>query len=182
MVKKTEELNPDLVQEIADLRAPHSQSECKHRDTVAYVKLSISWIRARLVENRPASFKLSHTTLYHMLNRWGYSLKRVLKCKPLKRIADTEAIFENVLTARKAPAKADTLRISMDVKDKVKIGELSRGGKHRGKQALKALDKDQHWQGVLIPFGVLEIDSGQSTVIYGNSWETSDFLVDALEK
>ena len=34
----------------------------------------------------------------------------------------------------------------------------------------------------LIPFGVLEFDTGHSTVVYGNLLETSDFLVDALEK
>lgn len=35
--------------------------------------------------------------------------------------------------------------------------------------------------GKLVPFGILEVPSGQSTIVFGTSRETSDFLVDCLE-
>jgi len=35
--------------------------------------------------------------------------------------------------------------------------------------------------GILIPFGILEVKQKQFNVVYGNSLETSDFIVDCLE-
>ena len=53
----------------------------------------------------------------------------MLKTKPLKKIASTDAIFANV-QHQHALAKANPriLRISIDTKAKVKVGNLSRGG------------------------------------------------------
>ena len=36
-------------------------------------------------------------------------------------------------------------------------------------------------KGKLIPFGILEVPSGESTIVFGTSRETSDFIVDCLE-
>jgi len=111
----------------------------------------------------------------------GYCLTKVLKNLPLKRIDETEIIFENIAKFRQ---KKDSgiLKISVDVKDKVKVGKLSRKGYHRQKVKVKAYDKDMNWEHKLVPLGILEIDSAISTVILGNSHETSDFIVDGLEK
>jgi hypothetical protein len=35
--------------------------------------------------------------------------------------------------------------------------------------------------GILVPFGILEVKQKQFNVVYGNSIETSDFIVDCLE-
>ena len=63
----------------------------------------------------------------------------------------------------------------------LKLGELSRRGRSRGKEAVKAQDKDMDVKGKLVPFGILEVQSGESTIVFGTSRETSDFLVDGLE-
>ena len=36
--------------------------------------------------------------------------------------------------------------------------------------------------GILVPFGILEVKQKQFNVVYGNSRETSDFIVDGLKK
>ena len=36
-------------------------------------------------------------------------------------------------------------------------------------------------EGILVPFGILEVKQKQFNVVYGNSIETSDFIVDGLE-
>lgn len=74
------------------------------------------------------------------------------------------------------------LRISIDVKAKVKIGNLSRKGYSRAINAPKADDHDQHWTDVLTPFGIYEINTNNTFLIFGNSKETPDFIVDCLEK
>lgn len=73
------------------------------------------------------------------------------------------------------------LRLSIDSKAKVKIGNLSRGGKARRLEALKADDHDDHWSDVLVPFGILDVLGNQLSIYFGQSAETSDFIVDCLE-
>ena len=50
---------------------------------------------------------------------------------------------------------------AVDAKAKVKVGEFSRGGKARGRQAKKAGDHDMNPQATLVPFGILETNSCQ---------------------
>lgn len=73
------------------------------------------------------------------------------------------------------------LRISIDSKAKVKIGNLSRGGKARTIEPLQADDHDHEWSEVLVPFGILDIKGEKLSIYFGTSAETSDFIVDCLE-
>jgi hypothetical protein len=73
------------------------------------------------------------------------------------------------------------LRISLDTKAKVKIGEFSRGGEARGAEAVQAVDHDMHPAAVLAPAGILEVDHQQLNIVFGASRDTSDFVADALE-
>ena len=102
--------------------------------------------------------------------------------KPQKKLPQTDAIFENVAQANQAAdADPNTLRISIDSKAKVKIGNLSRGGKARTLVANKANDHDDHWDALLVPFGILDVVGEQLSIYFGQSTETSDFIVDCLE-
>lgn len=73
-----------------------------------------------------------------------------------------------------------TLRLSIDSKAKVKIGNLSRGGKDRRAEPLQADDHDSEWLAVLVPFGILNTESDHLSIYFGQSAETSDFIVDCL--
>jgi hypothetical protein len=73
-----------------------------------------------------------------------------------------------------------SLRISIDSKAKVKIGNLSRNGKSRTLQPKKADDHDHVWTSVLVPFGILNLQTDQLSIYFGTSAETSDFIVDCL--
>jgi hypothetical protein len=68
----------------------------------------------------------------------------------------------------------------LNTKAKVKIGNLSRGGKARGKEAKTADDHDTEWQSVLVPFGILNTNNEQLSIYLGQSAETRDFIVDCL--
>ena len=101
--------------------------------------------------------------------------------KPQKKLPETDAIFANVAEAnRQADTDPQTLRISIDSKAKVKIGNLSRGGKTRSLQAPQADDHDDHWDAGLVPFGILDVNASQLSIYFGQSAETSDFIVDCL--
>ena len=99
----------------------------------------------------------------------------------MKKIPETDAIFENVFAANQAADEnPKALRISIDSKAKVKIGNLSRGGKDRRLEPLQADDHDSEWLAVLVPFGILNTQSDQLSIYFGQSAETSDFIVDCL--
>ena len=94
----------------------------------------------------------------------------------------TDAIFAQVRQLnQEADADPKTLRISVDTKATINLGDYSRGGKSRGLKAVKALDHDMASKEKLIPGGILEPVSGQSFLFFGESHKTSDFMVDGLE-
>jgi Rhodopirellula transposase DDE domain len=60
----------------------------------------------------------------------NYRLRRVVKTKPQKKIPETETIFERVKQInQEADEDENTLRISIDAKTTVKVGDYDRGGK-----------------------------------------------------
>jgi hypothetical protein len=103
-------------------------------------------------------------------------------------VPQTDAIFAHVQAARvTSAADPDTLRISIDTKAKVLVGDFSRGGEGRAAAAVQALDHDMAPEAVLVPFGVLELNHAavpihQPWFLFGHSRQTSDFLVDGLDQ
>lgn len=79
-----------------------------------------------------------------------------------------------------ADADPQTLRISVDTKATVDIGEYSRYGRSRGLVPVKAWDHDMRSKEKLIPGGILEPVSGRPFLFFTNSCKTSDFLADGL--
>jgi len=64
----------------------------------------------------------------------------------------------------------ESSRISADAKAKVSIGEFSRSGKSRDREAKKAEDHDMNPECGLVHYGIM-----------GTSPETSDFIADCTE-
>lgn len=79
-----------------------------------------------------------------------------------------------------ADADPHTVRISVDTKATVHVGEYSRRGRSRGLEPVEALDHDMHPKEKLIPGGILEPVSGSAFLFFTASNKTSDFLVDGL--
>jgi len=79
-----------------------------------------------------------------------------------------------------ADADPQTLRISMDTKATVHIGEYSRGGRSRGIKPVEAWDHDMRLKEKLVPGGILEPVIGAAFLFFTSSNKTSDFLVDGL--
>lgn len=81
----------------------------------------------------------------------------------------------------RADADEHTLRISIDTKATVHVGEYSRRGRSRGLEAVKALDHDLCMQEKLVPpGGILEPVAGKPFLFFGTNYKTSDFMVDGL--
>jgi hypothetical protein len=66
----------------------------------------------------------------NILNRMNYRLKRIQKAKPIKKLPETDAIFDNIAAVKeKYRNDPETLEISSDAKAKVNEWDYSRGGK-----------------------------------------------------
>jgi transposase len=182
--KKTEVKNPQMEVDIVALAEPQSQTDPKFQTLFKYTRITAKGMRIALIIEKNWTDKdlPCEKTIGTILNRLGYCLRRVQKAKPLKKIPETDAIFDNLIKINKASdLREDSLRISIDTKAKVDLCDSSRGGTSRCRKAVKANDHDMGFNDKLAPFGILNVMTGLLTILFGVSFETSDFIVDCLE-
>jgi len=182
--KKTEVKNPQMEVDIVALAEPQSQTDPKFQTMFKYTRITAKGMRIALIIEKNWTDKdlPCEKTIGTILNRLGYCLRRVQKAKPLKKIPETDAIFDNLIKINKASdLREDSLRISIDTKAKVDLCDSSRGGTSRCRKAVKANDHDMGFKDKLAPFGILNVMTGLLTILFGVSFETSDFIVDCLE-
>lgn len=129
---RMEDADPQLAADIRDVVEPRTHADPELKADRRYTDLAAREVLARLRAKGYADADLpAERTMRDMLNRMGYRLARVRKGRPLKKTADTDLIFANVVAAR-AAAAADPgcLEISVDTKAKVAEGAYVRGGKN----------------------------------------------------
>ena len=80
-----------------------------------------------------------------------------------------------------ADSDPETVRISVDTKATIKLGDNSRGGKSRGLKPVKALDHDMNRKEKLSPGGILEVVTGKPFLFFTSNCKTSDFIADGIE-
>ena len=182
-----------------DLRAmgeARSQTDPTFRTTQLYRRLTSGEARRRLIEDlayKPAEVP-SERSLRRKLNALGFQPRRVAKSrfdklkalslpkgKPLRKVPQTDAIFETVHRInQEADADAGTVRVSIDTKTVVPIGNLSRGGKSR--QRPQALDHDLEPEAKLTPFGIHRPESAETWLCFSTGSVTADFMVERLQE
>jgi len=183
--KKTEAKYPQLEVDIVSLAEPKSQTDPKFQTAFKYTRITAKGMRAALIREKDWKDEdlPCEKTISNILNRLGYRLRRVQKTKPLKKIKETDAIFDNLDSVNRASdEREDSLRISIDTKAKVDLCDSSRGGTSRCQKAVQADDHDMGHKSKLVPLGILTVMTGLLTIIFGVSFETSDFIVDGLEQ
>jgi hypothetical protein len=181
--RRVEEHLPNLLDDIRSIVEPSGQTDPTFRSTRIYSPLSAEEVRLRLITQ--CGYKDTELpctrTLRTKLNDLGYRLRKVRKCQPLKKIPETDAIFEEVRQVNQAADQdAGVLRISLDTKATVKVGPFSRGGYNR--QGENACDHDFQPETTLTPFGILLPQTGDNHLWFSQSKVTADFMVDRLEE
>ncbi len=85
--RKSEEKSPELVQEIQALVEPESQADPKFQTPLAYTRITAKAVHERLMANTSGDGRHlpAERTVYDILNRLGYRLRRVQKTKPQKK-------------------------------------------------------------------------------------------------
>ena len=172
---------PNIKDDIKDIVDSQSQTDPKFHSRRLFTRLTIKEIRKQLIDQKQYTDDELPTnqTLNTMVNKLGYNMKRVQKVKPLKKIPETDAIFEKLHEIHNETEDDDTvLRISIDAKASVKIGNYSRNGKSRNGR--KALDHDFKGK-TITPFVVLSVKTKDLMLYFTKTKATSDFIVDTIE-
>jgi transposase len=179
--KKTEYHLPNIIEDIKDIVDSQSQTDPKFDSRRLFTRLTTKKVREQLIDQKKYFDEELPTNqvINTMINKLGYNMKKVQKVKPLKKIAETDAIFEKLHEIHNETKDDDTvLRISIDAKATVKIGNYSRNGKSRNGR--KALDHDFRGN-TITPFGILNVKNKDLMLYFTKTKVTSDFIVDILE-
>ncbi len=181
--KKAEDHLPHLLDDIRAIVEPSSQADPTFKTTQLYTPLTAKEVRQRLIEDKGYTDEAlpSERTIRTKLNDLGFRPQTVAKSKPLKKIPETDAIFEHLHQVNQEADDQDgVLRLSLDTKARVKVGPFSRGGKSR--QNVEALDHDFAPDTVLTPFGIFLPAYAETFLFFAESKVTADFMVDALAR
>jgi len=172
---------PELLEDLKAMVDGQSQTDPKFKSTRWYVRLSVREIRHQLIA--PRGYQEPelpcNETLRQKLNQLGYHQRRVNKTKPLTKIPETDAIFEQLSPInQEADANPKTLRISVEAKATVKLGAFDRGGQTRVKTT--AGDHD-FATATVIPYGIFLPQSDESFIYLVSTKLTSDCIVDIFQ-
>ncbi len=84
--KKIENKIPEIQSEIQKIAGPHAQADSKFQTTQAFTRITAKSVREQLLKNKKLGDQVPcRQTVGTMLNRMGYSLKRVQKTRLEKR-------------------------------------------------------------------------------------------------
>jgi len=180
--KPVEAKLPHLLSDIQAIVEPQTQADPTLTSQRLYTRLSAPEVRRPLSAQKGYSDAAlpSDDVIRQRLNPLGYRLKRVAKTKPQKVIAETEAIFAEVNRIHQvADADVHTLRISIDAKATVKVGDYDRGEKNR--VSTRAADHDVKPTATVTPFGIFLPQYNHLSLAFVTSKLTADGMVDRLE-
>ena len=181
--KRCEAHHPCLENDLREIAEATCQTDPTFHTTRLYRRLTGAEARRQLLEEKgykPAQVP-SERTLRRKLSEMGYYPRKVVKSKPVRKIKETDAIFAQVHQInQQADADSGTVRLSIDAKAVVAIGDLSRGGKNR--QGEEAADHDFESDLKLTPFGLFRPDTSETWLFFTSGSATADFMVDRLEE
>jgi hypothetical protein len=179
--KKTEERLPRLLDDIKEIAESAAQTDPTFQTTRLFTRLSAKEVRYQLIEQKGYTDEElpSVEAIRVRLNQLGFCLRKVQKSKPKKKIPETDEIFDHLKKTHENQSGDETvLRISMDAKDKIKVGCFSRGGKSRVE--VQALDHDFGPDALVTPYGLFLPESNETYIYLTKSFASSDFIVDCL--
>lgn len=181
--KSATHIFPGLDNDIRSILEPTGQTDPTFRSTRIYTPITARQVHKTLKRIDGYSHKTMpcRRTISNRMAALGFRPQKIRKCLPLKKIPETDAIFNSVHHINaEADADPNCLRISLDTKATVAIGAFSRGGNNRC--GIKALDHDFAPEVKLVPFGILLPKTGKSYLWFTQSKVTADFMVDRLEE
>ena len=92
-----EDTQPQAADALRRLADAHAQQAPTFRTTLAYTRLSAkAALEAMRTQGYSEAQRPAPSTMAEVLNRLGFRLRKVVKAKPQKKSAETDAIFANI--------------------------------------------------------------------------------------
>jgi len=174
---------PRLVEDLHDVVRTFTQTDPRFRTSRRYTRLSAATVVKRLVSDKgyqPHELP-SHETIRRTLHEIGYTMRKVRKARPKKKLPETDAIFEHIhIVNCTADEQPNELRLSLDAKAAVKVGPFSRGGSSW--VDIKADDHDFNPEHILVPIGILVPQWEKLSMYIAKGRAPADALADALNE
>ncbi len=179
--KPVEHHLPNLLTDIKAIAEAESQTDPTFKTTRLYIRLSAAGVRTQLIKQKGYSDEElpCEDTIRTKLNELGYHPKKVKKSQPLKKIPETDAIFEQLKQVNvETDADETALRMSVDAKGVILLALLSRGGFNR--LEVKALDHDFRPDEKVTPVGVFLPQYNELYIFLVTGPVTSDTIADCI--
>ena len=179
--KPVEHHLPNLLKDIKAIAEAESQTDPTFKTTRLYIRLSAAEVWKQLIKQKGYSEEElpCEDTMRTKLNKLGYHPKKVKKSQPLKKIPETDAIFEQLKQVNvETDADETALRMSVDAKGTVLLALLSRGGFNR--LEVKALDHDFRPDEKVTPVGVFLPQYNELYIFLVTGSVTSDTIADCI--
>jgi hypothetical protein len=91
--KRWEDQHPEIAAVLRQLAEAHAQQDPTFRTTLAYTRLTAkAALEALAAQGYSAEQLPSPSTMAEVRNRMGFRLRKVIKAKPQKKIAETDAV------------------------------------------------------------------------------------------
>jgi len=166
-------------------------AELMRHDTAGDPITGLKWTRkttAKIAaELQGVGIDVGARTVARLLKQMGYSLR--VNHKKLSRVSktapeDRNAQFEHIAGLREDFAARKLPVISVDTKKKELVGCFKNPGVAWNREPVAVNDHDflSEAIGKAVPYGIYDVQANRGTVVVGNSADTANFAVDAIEK
>jgi hypothetical protein len=131
-------------------------------------------------------FSVSHTKVSQLLHMCGYSLQANRKTIEGPQHPDRNAQFEHINRRIRAYGRTHQPAISVDTKKKEPLGPLKNPGRSYRRKGdpirVTTHDFPSKELGKAVPYGVYDITNNEAGVTVGNSDDTAEFAVTAIQR
>ena len=175
------ETDPTLLADLDTLIDPYTRG-----DPESPLRWSCKSTRQLAAALHEQGHRLSHRTVYALLDALGYSLQANRKAAEGKQHPDRDAQFHFIARQVKRVQKRHQPVISVDTKKKENIGNFANGGREWEPQGpprrVKTHDFPEAGKGKDCPYGIYDLSRNEGWVNVGLSADTAQFAVESIRR
>ena len=148
-------------------------------ENVLWTNLTQKEISEKMKTN---GINVSVTVVKQLLKKHGYVKRKAQKKKTMKIHPDRNQQFEIIAGLKEKYLNSVNPVISIDTKKKEFIGDFYREGTLYAKEPIETFDHDfnSFAKGIVIPFGVYDLQQNNGFINIGTSHDTAEFACDSV--
>jgi len=172
-------IHPDIDAQFQDVLADRTAGD-PMRDDVLWTDLTPREIAEYLTEDH--SVEVSEPVVRKLLKKHSYRQRKAQKRHAMKQVPERNEQFENIARLKREFIAAGNPAISIDTKKKEYIGNFYRPGHLYTREEIQTFDHDfnSFADGIVIPYGIYDIQRNTGYLNLGVSHDTGEFVCDSI--